>query len=139
MNTHMTFTPRVLLRAEDSDGAAGIVEITVPPHWEGPPLHHHPFAEAFYVLDGELTLQLDDTRQTAAAGDCAYARGGQVHTLANHTDALARYVLVITPGGFERYFDRIAAEAAGVEPPPSALQLYPETTVVGPQIGEAAE
>jgi quercetin dioxygenase-like cupin family protein len=136
MTAHTSFTPRVLLRGEDCEGAAGIVEITVPPRWEGPPLHHHPFAEAFYVLDGELTFQLGDALRTATAGDFLFARSGAVHTLANRAGATARYVLVITPAGFERYFDRIAAEAVGVEPPPSARQPYPETTVVGPQIAQ---
>jgi hypothetical protein len=42
---------------------------------------------------------------------------------------------VIAPAGFERYFDRIAAERAGVGPPPTASLPYPPTTVVGPQIG----
>ena len=49
--------------------------------------------------------------------------------------APARYLLVCTPAGFERYFDRIAAEQAGIEPPPSALGPIPETIVVGDQIG----
>jgi quercetin dioxygenase-like cupin family protein len=123
-----------VLREEDTDGAVAIVEIALPPRWAGPPLHHHAFAEAFYVLDGELTFQLGDERRTAAPGDAVFVRGGDVHTLANLADAPARYVLVITPAGFERYFDLKAAEAAGVEPPASALQPYPETIVVGPQI-----
>jgi quercetin dioxygenase-like cupin family protein len=134
MSKHKAFVPQVLLRAEQSDGAVAIVEITVPPRWEGPPLHHHAFDEAFYVLEGELTFQLGDDLQTAAPGGFVFARGGDVHTLANLTDAPARYVLVITPAGFERYFDRIAAEAAGTDPPASALEPYPETIVVGPQI-----
>jgi hypothetical protein len=49
-------------------------------------------------------------------------------------NAPARCLVVITPAGFERYFDRIAAEAAGVEPPAGALEPYPETIVVGPAI-----
>jgi hypothetical protein len=42
---------------------------------------------------------------------------------------------VCTPAGFERFFERMAAEQAGVEPPASALEPWPEVTVVGPQIG----
>jgi hypothetical protein len=56
------------------------------------------------------------------------------HALANHGDAPARYVLVCTPPGLERHWARIAAEAAGVEPPPWALQPIPEVTVVGPPL-----
>jgi hypothetical protein len=59
------------------------------------------------------------------------------HTLANHSEAPARYVLICTLAGFERHWARIAAEQAGVEPPQWALQPMPEVTVVGPQIAEA--
>jgi hypothetical protein len=34
-------------------------------------------------------------------------------------------MLVITPGGFERYFDRIAARITGVEPPPETEAAKP--------------
>ena len=61
-------------------------------------------------------------------------RAAWSHTLANLGDAPARYLLVCTPAGFERYFDRIAAQQAGVEPPPEGLKPYPETTVVGPPL-----
>jgi hypothetical protein len=38
------------------------------------------------------------------------------------------------PAGFERYFQQISAKEAGVEPPPEALEPWPEVTVVGPPI-----
>lgn len=132
------FLPRVVLRGAESGGALAVVDITAPPRWAGPPLHHHAFDEAFYVLGGELTFQLADELRIGGPGSFAFARGGDVHTLANLTDAPARYLLVITPAGFEAYFDRLAAEAAGVDPPDSARQPYPETIVVGPTIAPDA-
>ena len=45
-------------------------------------------------------------------------------------------LLVCTPAGFERYFQRMAARQAGVEPPPEALEPWPEVVKVGPRIGE---
>jgi quercetin dioxygenase-like cupin family protein len=139
MSEHRSFVPRVLLRGGQSDGAIAIVEVAVPPRWEGPPLHHHAFDEAFYVLEGELTFRLGDELWTGIPGGFAFARGGVVHTLANFGDAPARYLLLITPAGFERYFERAAAEAAGVEPPAHAREPSPETTVVGPQLSPPTE
>jgi mannose-6-phosphate isomerase-like protein (cupin superfamily) len=136
VSRHRSFDPVVLLRGGDSAGAVSIIENRVPPRWEGPPLHHHDFDEAFYVLAGELIFQLGDRLFTAEAGRFAFARGGVHHTLANRGDEEARYVLVCTPAGFERYFDRVAAEAAGVDPPPSAFEPTPKVTRVGPAIGE---
>jgi hypothetical protein len=44
-------------------------------------------------------------------------------------------MLVVTPGGFERYFDRIAARISGSEPPPEAAKPIPEVVTVGPPLG----
>src|SRR5215212_4349575 len=127
-------TTEVLLRSEGAGGHVSVTQIVVPPHSAGPPLHTHDFDEVFYVLEGELIFQVDDTLVTKRAGELSFAQRNVAHTLANHTDEPARYVLVCTPAGFERHWARIAADAAGVEPPQWALQPIPEITVVGPQI-----
>ena len=57
---HHDFQTRVLVRGEETGGHVAFVENTVPAGWEGPPLHHHDFDEAFYVLEGELTFQVGD-------------------------------------------------------------------------------
>jgi quercetin dioxygenase-like cupin family protein len=123
----------VLLRGEEAGGQVSVTEIVVPPH-AGPPLHTHDFDEAFYMLEGELIFQVEDELVTRRAGELSFAPRNVVHALANHSDASARYVLVCTPAGFERHWARVAAEAAGVEPPQWALQPIPEVTVVGPPI-----
>jgi quercetin dioxygenase-like cupin family protein len=125
----MSFSTEVLLRGEETGGRVAIVENRLPPHWAGPPLHRHDFDEGFYVLEGELTLQVEDEVVVKRAGEVAFAPRNVVHTLANHSDEPARYVLVITPAGFERYFARMAED-----PPAWALQPFPETIVVGAQI-----
>ena len=124
----------IQLRGEDTGGQVSVTEIEVPPHTAGPPLHTHDFDEAFYVLEGELIFQVEDTLATKGAGEISFAPRNVVHALANHSDAPARYLLVCTPAGFERHWARVAAEAAGVEPPTWAQQPIPEVTVVGPQI-----
>jgi mannose-6-phosphate isomerase-like protein (cupin superfamily) len=125
--------PDVLLRSEESDGVVSIIDNTVPANWPGPFLHKHDFDEAFYVLEGELTFQVEDAVITRRAGELAFAPRGVAHTLANHSDAPARYVLVCTPAGFERYFARM-----NENPPEWALQEIPfEVERVGPQIGQS--
>ena len=125
----------VLLRSEQTAGILSVIRVAVPGGWDGPPLHHHAFDETFYVLEGELTFQLGDRIVTARAGECAFAARDSHHTLANLATAPARYVLTCTPAGFERYFDRLQAEITGTAPPPEAAGPFPETIVVGPQIG----
>jgi quercetin dioxygenase-like cupin family protein len=138
MTSEPNLTTNVLLRSEETGGHVSVTEIVVPPHSAGPPLHTHDFDEAFYMLEGELIFQVEDELSTKGAGELSFAPRNVAHALANHTDAPATYVLVCTPAGFERHWARIAAEAAGVEPPPWALQPLPEVTVVGPQIAAQA-
>ena len=125
----------VLMRSEETGGHLSVTEIFVPPHSAGPPLHTHDFDEAFYMLEGELTFKLGDDVFTRGAGELAFAPGGVPHTYANLSGAPARALLVITPAGFERYFDRIAARITGSEPPPEATKPIPEVITVGPPLG----
>jgi len=127
-----TQPPRVLLRSEDSDGHVAIVQLS---GGGRPPLHHHDFDEAFFVLEGQLTFQLGDDVFTRGAGELAFAPRGVAHTYANLSGAPARALLVITPAGFERYFDRIAARISGTEPPSEAAKPIPEVVTVGPPLG----
>ncbi len=127
---------KVLLRGEQSNGAVAVVESTMPAGSPGPPLHLHAFDEAFYVLDGELTFQLEDRKSIAKAGELVFARRGLPHTVANRGDTPARYLLLITPSGFEREFARRAANGAGTHPPEGAQQPIPEVTYLGPPIGQ---
>ena len=128
----------VRLRSEQTGGHVALVENTVPPRWAGTPLHHHGFDEAWYVLDGTLTLQLGEEVRTAGPGSVTFAPRDAVHAVANHGDVPARYLLVCTPAGFERYFDLRQAELSGVAPPPEADRGFPETHVVGPPIAPRA-
>jgi mannose-6-phosphate isomerase-like protein (cupin superfamily) len=126
----------VLLRGGETGGRVALMDNAVAAGVEGPPLHHHDFDELFYVVEGELTFQLGDELVTRRRGELAFARRGAHHTFANLSGADARTLIVCTPAGFERYFDRMAARDAGVEPPPEALEPWPEVVVVGPRIGE---
>lgn len=125
---------RILLQGEQTGGQISVTELTVPPRSDGPPLHTHDFDEAFYILDGQLVFQLGDRLETKRSGEFVFVARKSAHALANHSDVAARYVLICTPAGFERHWARLAAQAAGLEPPQWALQPIPEVTTVGPQI-----
>jgi quercetin dioxygenase-like cupin family protein len=127
----------VVLRSEESNGVVSMMDNTVKPRAGGPPLHRHDFDEAFYILEGELVFQVEDELITKRAGEMAFAPRGVTHTYANQTDEPARFVLVCTPAGLERYFGRLAAELAGEEPPAWAMQEIPKVERVGPQIGQS--
>src|ERR687896_680148 len=67
--------PKVLVRSEQSTGRVGIIESVMPPGAAGPPLHTHDFDEAFYVIEGVLTFQLNGELVEVGAGGLAFAPG----------------------------------------------------------------
>ena len=65
----------------------------------------------FYVLEGTLTLRLDDQTVDAGPGSFACVPPGVVHTFRNNSDGPVRLLNFNTPAGFEHYL-RDLAEAA---------------------------
>ena len=59
----------IKVASADTRGAYGLIEYMAAPGFEGPPAHIHPeMEEAFYVLDGRLTVRLGDHTVQADAG-----------------------------------------------------------------------
>jgi mannose-6-phosphate isomerase-like protein (cupin superfamily) len=131
-------TAEILLRSAESNGELSVIDLPVGSEFAGPPLHHHDFDEAFYVLEGVMTFQLGDVLRAAGPGELVFAPRGSHHTLANLSGAPARVLIICTPAGFENRVARTAAERRGEEPPEWALEPPPETHFVGPRIGERA-
>jgi quercetin dioxygenase-like cupin family protein len=125
----MTPQATVHVRSEQSGGAVSVIDVTADAGFGGPPLHHHDFDEAFYVLEGEMTFRLGDELVTRRAGESAFARRGIAHTLANMSGARARYLLICTPGGFEARFEDGLSTAIDDKP-------HLVTHMVGPTIPE---
>jgi mannose-6-phosphate isomerase-like protein (cupin superfamily) len=124
---------RILLRAEDSDGSLGAVEMRMGPGEAGPPLHRHRLhAESFYVLEGEMTLRVGDARIADGPGLWATAPAGVPHTLANFSVAPARVLCLFSPGGFERRFRRMLASDAERAGLAELAEAERETELLGP-------
>lgn len=55
---------------KDTNGQYSLIEVTLPPHGKGPPLHiHDRFEEEFEVISGKLTVTLGKTKHLLEAGD----------------------------------------------------------------------
>ena len=62
------------------------------------PLHiHHADDEAWYVLEGALTVRVGATDVAVPAGGAVLVPRGTAHTYWNPTPAPTRYLLVMTP------------------------------------------
>ena len=103
----------IRLRSQDTDGRVGMIDQIVPGGFPGPALHVHlEFAETFYVLDGTLTFRVGDEAWESGPGGVAHIPRGVPHTFANPGDEPAHMLAVVTPAGFEAYFEALAATIA---------------------------
>jgi mannose-6-phosphate isomerase-like protein (cupin superfamily) len=105
---------RVHARGEETDGRYGLAECIAPPGHQPPPHVHHRDDEAFYVIDGELTVYIADTAVTLAPGEFLNAPRGVPHTFCVTSEDPARWLVWSSPAGFES-FVREYGEPAAVE------------------------
>jgi uncharacterized RmlC-like cupin family protein len=86
------------------------------------PVHRHSREdEAFYVLDGEVSVYVGDDVVRAGVGDFLWAPRDVPHAFCVESPR-ARLLVVSTPGGFDRFFlDTGEPAAALTVPPPGAV------------------
>ncbi|SHE98927.1 cupin domain-containing protein [Streptoalloteichus hindustanus] len=98
----------VRLPGSATGGALSIVEFRFPPGALGAAPHvHHGHEEYFYVLDGEVTFDVDRGARTVGAGGAVAVPRGVAHGFRNEGTAWARCLFVLTPAGYEDYFRAI--------------------------------
>jgi quercetin dioxygenase-like cupin family protein len=125
------------VRGEQTDGALTAFENVIAPG-DGPPLHSHAGEdEAWYVLEGELHFKLGEQLAAAPAGTFVFVPRGTPHCFRNLGEDPARILLLFTPSGMERFFDRFAAQPAdGVDPAAAFRSIGREVgmEVLGPPL-----
>jgi mannose-6-phosphate isomerase-like protein (cupin superfamily) len=98
---HRVGNVEFLARSQDTP-RFNLALITIAPHREGPPPHSHAAEDdAFYVLEGELTLLLGDDELVAGAGTFVLVPPGVTHTFANRGERPVRMLDIHAPAGFD--------------------------------------
>jgi quercetin dioxygenase-like cupin family protein len=115
---------RFMIDAADSGGGFSLVEHPMPPRALGSPRHRHTREDEYsYVLEGQVGVQLGQETVYGERGDLIVKPRGQWHAFWNAGDSPARILEIISPGGFEGYFERLVALfGAGGPPDPAALE-----------------
>lgn len=91
-------TIRVLEDGSHTSHRLGLVEVTIPPHIDGPPQHlHRQHDETFYVLAGTPTFTSGNDVIRAKPGMLVTAPPGTPHTFANPGDENAVMLCTVTP------------------------------------------
>jgi mannose-6-phosphate isomerase-like protein (cupin superfamily) len=109
----------------ETGDAFSIWEAIVPPGHGAPPHTHAREDEAFYVLSGELTIELEGEPVRAGPGTFFFGRRGRQHAIRNATNEDVRALILCTPGaGLDRMFGELdAASAAGMPPVETIVEI----------------
>ena len=120
--------------AEQTGGAFTLLEAAEPPDF-GPPMHiHHDAAEAFYVLEGEYRIFIDDREHACPAGSFIYIPAGVRHGF-RVGNIPSRKLNLYAPAAMVGYFDELSAAIRSGDGDPSRLDeiaLSYGMEVVGP-------
>jgi quercetin dioxygenase-like cupin family protein len=98
---------RVLGR--DTAGVVSVVESHDVPGGGPPPHIHHREDETFQILEGEYEWTVGEKKFLAKAGTTIFAPRGVPHTYRYAGKTPGRLMCVITPSGFEGFFEDIGA------------------------------
>jgi quercetin dioxygenase-like cupin family protein len=90
----------------DTGGNYSLIECTIA--GDGPPLHiHKAEEEAFYILEGEVTVTIGEQTISGTAGSFVLIPRGTVHTFSTVGTEPAKMLAIISPAGFEQFFIEI--------------------------------
>ena len=113
---------RFMIDGSESDERFSLVEHPMSPRALAAPLHRHNREDEYtFVLEGSVGALLGDEVVVAKPGDLVYKPRGQWHTFWNAGDTPARILEIISPAGFEDFFEELDALGGAVQAPPDAL------------------
>lgn len=121
----------MIVSAREADGAFSIVEAVVEPG-AAIPFHAHNGVETYRILEGVLTLAIDDDVLEAPAGATVSVPARVTHAWKNRSARPVRMLVVFVPGAD---VDEMFAAADGASSDGITGQVDARAPVVAPPIG----
>ena len=111
---------RFMIDGDEAGERFSLVEHPMSARALAAPLHRHTREDEYsYIIEGRVGALLGDEVVIGAPGDLIFKPRNQWHTFWNAGDQPARILEVISPAGFERYFEELVdlggVAAAGPE------------------------
>lgn len=125
LGTHML----IRIRGRDTGGSVAVVETHDQPGGGPPPHIHHREDETFQILEGEYEFSVAGKTIRACQGDTLFAPRDIPHTYRYVGKTPGRLLTVITPAGFEGFFEEIGALS------PQQQQDIPRVIGIGMKYG----
>jgi quercetin dioxygenase-like cupin family protein/catechol 2,3-dioxygenase-like lactoylglutathione lyase family enzyme len=114
-----------LITGAETGGTFFMAEVSVPPGGGPPPHVHSREEESFYLMQGALVIQVGEKTLNASPGDFVHLPRGVVHSFRNTGNVDAKFLVVVTPAGLEKFFEEAVDPAADrpAAPPPATEAL----------------
>ncbi len=107
---------RFLVTSAESGGGFALIEVTAPPQ-SAVPMHRHTREdETFFVLRGAMAVQWGESGYILEKGSTAFLPRNIPHSYRNPMEVAAVYLVLITPGGFEKCLEEFAQLPSGQPP-----------------------
>ena len=130
------FQAVVLASADQTSSEFTLMQTQNEPPDFGPPLHlHRDAAEAFYVLQGDYLMFIENDQQLCPPGTFVYVPKNTPHTFKVVSEGPGTKLNLFSPAAMVRYFEELAAaEAAGTVTPEllEAIAQRSAVEVLGP-------
>jgi len=111
-----------MVDGDESGGGFSLVEHPMGPRALAAPLHRHSREDEYsYVLEGRMGALLGDEVLEAGPGDLVFKPRDQWHTFWNAGDEPTRILEIISPAGFERFFEELVDMGGAANAEPQAL------------------
>jgi mannose-6-phosphate isomerase-like protein (cupin superfamily) len=128
---------RFMIDGSETDERFSLVEHPMPPRSLAAPLHRHLREDEYtFVLQGRVGALLGDEVLVAEPGDLVWKPRNQWHTFWNAGDEPASILEIISPAGFEHFFDELLGLGGALQADPAEmaelcarydLEMQPET------------
>ena len=115
---------RFMVGGDESGGGFSLVEHPMAPRRLAAPLHRHSREDEYsFVLEGRVGALLGDETVLGGPGDLIFKPRDQWHTYWNAGDEPARILEIISPAGFECFFEEMTQLLADGGPPDPAQRI----------------
>jgi quercetin dioxygenase-like cupin family protein len=95
----------------------------VPPGFASPYHVHHREDESFYLVQGNVAFVCDGKWLTAGPGDFVFGPRNIPHGFKVTGTTPAHLLLLVTPGGFERFTQDLSEPVGTLPSPPDIVKL----------------
>jgi mannose-6-phosphate isomerase-like protein (cupin superfamily) len=113
---------RFMIDGPEAGERFSLVEHPMSPRALAAPLHLHTREdEDSFFLEGRMGALLGDEVVEAGPGDLVFKPRNQWHTFWNAGDEPCRILEIISPAGFEKFFEELDAMGGALNAPPEAL------------------